>query len=79
MKPATRPAACLPSPLETLYAVVDAKGALVQLDFEGGRSAPRDRKDLERRRNERGIELGWNAERKAAEISSLESFYRHRS
>ncbi len=47
------------SPLGVVWAVVDESGALVQLDFEGGRNAPRDRRELERRQRARGVALEW--------------------
>jgi len=47
MKTETFYADRIPSPLGDLWAVVDADGALVKLDFEGGRSAPADEHDLE--------------------------------
>lgn len=60
MKTEKRFADRIPTPLGDVWAVVDGEGALVQLDFDGGRNAPRDRAELERGYRARGLELEWN-------------------
>ena len=49
----------IPTPLADVWAVVDSHGALVQLDLHGGRNAPRDRIELEKKYREQGFELEW--------------------
>ena len=43
--------------------VLDAEGALVQLDFDDGRNAPGDRDELEARYAARGLQLRWSRSR----------------
>ncbi len=53
----------IPSPVGDIWAVVDADGALVQLDFEGGRNAPADDAGLEERYAARGQRLAFEPAR----------------
>jgi len=66
----------IPSPEGDVWAVIDEAGALVQLDFEGGRNAPRDEEDLEERYAERGLELRWNRRRLGPVARALKDYFR---
>ena len=49
------------SPVGDIWLLVDEADALVTLEFEGARQAPRDERDFEEALAERGLELSWNA------------------
>lgn len=66
----------IPSPLGDVWAVVDAAGALVQLDFEGGRSAPADERELEERFRKRGDELVWSRKALRHVAVALKAYFR---
>jgi methylated-DNA-[protein]-cysteine S-methyltransferase len=66
----------IPSPFGDVWAVVDDDGALVRLDFEGGRSAPRDREDLEAWFEARGAFVQWNKARLRPVARQLNAYFR---
>lgn len=76
MKTETYFADRIPSPLGDIWAVVDADGALVKLDFEGGRSAPADECDLEERFRRRGGELRWSRKALRHVAVALRAYFR---
>lgn len=55
-----RYADCVSTALGDLWIVVNEDGALVQVDFDGGRNAPADRDELVEVYAERGLKLAWN-------------------
>ena len=63
------------TPLGDVWAVADGAGRLVQLDFEGGRSAPRSRRALEASCRERGLALEWRAAPFAPLARALERYF----
>ena len=68
----------LPGPLGHVWAVVNERSRLVQLDFAGGRNAPRSKRQLETRYAERGEELHWSSTRLKPLARSLERYFRGR-
>lgn len=66
----------IPSPLGDVWAVVNADGALVKLDFEGGRSAPADERDLEEQVRRRGGELAWSRKALRHVAVALKAYFR---
>ncbi len=66
------------TPLGQVWSVVDEAGALVQLDFDGGRNAPGDEKDLERRYSSSGYELVWNTCALGKVSRALHSYFTER-
>ena len=75
-KPTTRHYADLiPSPLGAIWALVNEEGALVKLDFEGGRSAPRNARALERDYAARGVEVVWSKSRLKHVAAALKRYF----
>ncbi|HED65327.1 MAG TPA: methylated-DNA--[protein]-cysteine S-methyltransferase [Planctomycetes bacterium] len=75
MTPQEHHAARIPSPVGDLLAVVDLTGALVQLDFEGGRNAPTGESDLEELYQGRGVRLVWDGAGLAEVRRQLASYF----
>ncbi len=71
-----RYASRIDSPLGTVWAVVDEDGALLQLDFDGGRNAPADEDDLAARYAARGETLVWNKARLRPVERALKQYFR---
>ena len=65
----------IPTPLGVVWAVVDERGALVRLDFDGGRNAPRSRAALEREYRARGTELEWRPAACRPVARALKSYF----
>lgn len=66
----------IPTPLGDVWAVIDAEGALVQLDFEGGRNAPANRDELTRLYRTRGLALEWDAAALCSVAEALRAYFR---
>ncbi len=66
----TRSADRIETPIGTLLAVLDERGALVALEFEGARSAA-----LERRWAARGFALDWNPRALRGVARALERYF----
>jgi methylated-DNA-[protein]-cysteine S-methyltransferase len=66
----------IPTPLGDVWAVVDDAGALIQLDFEGGRNAPADRRALTRLYRSRDVELMWDSEALRRVGDALRAYFR---
>ena len=65
----------IPSPVGDIWVVIDEAGALVALDFDGGRNAPKDEGELERRADADGVELVWSARALAPVRKALEAYF----
>jgi len=64
------------TPLGDVWAVVDDAGALVQLDFEGGRSAPADRRELTALYRARDVDLKWDSAALRDVAQALRAYFR---
>ena len=64
------------TPLGDVWAVVDNAGALVQLDFEGGRNAPADQRELTRLYRSRDVDLVWDSEALRHVADALRAYFR---
>lgn len=79
MNPSKHYADEIPTPLGVLWAVVDERGALVRLDFAGGRHAPRGRRALEREYRASGIEIEWRPSACAPVARALKRYFTGRA
>lgn len=74
----TLSAARLASPLGPLFAVADARGALVRLDFVGGAERDPDEAALERRYARGGRRVRWEAAPLARTADALDAYFEGR-
>jgi len=68
-------AARIPSPFGDLFAVVDDEGALLRLDFVGGKERAGAEGELEARLRAEGFDLRWSRERLAAVAEALRAYF----
>jgi len=66
----------IPTPFGDVWVVVDSAGALVQLDFEGGRNAPASRGELTRLYLARDVDLVWDSGELSHVADALRAYFR---
>lgn len=74
----TQYADTIPSPLGTIWAMVDGEGRLTQLHFGGSRTAPDSKPAVEAELGARGVQLRWEKKPLARVAKLLDGYFARR-